>query len=597
MKIIILAGGKGMRLWPLSRLGFPKQFLKIGKETSLFRQTLDRAFLLAKPDDIFVSTGKDNVLNVKRDLRSSGLSEKNIILREDDKETAYIIFDCLERLKNDFKVGRKEVIVVLPSDHFISPDQSFVEDIKEASKIAEVGTIVTLGIRPTSPETGYGYIRMGNKRGSHYQVEAFVEKPNKPTAISYLEDGNYLWNSGMFIFSLGFMLKEFQNHAPDIRTLEKSRALSFDKAVIEKSKHLACLPASFTWTDVGSFGAFYEVSQKNEVRNSIVGNVLTHNVENSLILGKKKLIVGVNLKDLVVVDSEDALLVASLQDTAEIKKVVEKLDLEKRSELKFHSPYFSVCIIIQSQEDFDFFLENTLPNIFAQHYTNIECVVLNAGALSWNQEIQNRVADYHDHYKIVHIINAQIPFQNSYEAMNVCLKEVTGEVVGFLKNRALFADEFSVSLVMQALEEKQADIAWGNMVYVDKLQKDRVVRLYQSSPYKNGSFLKGWHPPYDAFFARKKIYDLLGGYRLDLIMSADYELMLRFLEKHKMKSCWVPRIVVKVEKESDFNIKKIAISNFESYKAFKLNDIKVSPAIMVTKPLLKISQFINKKIA
>ena len=289
MKVIILAGGSGTRLWPLSRKNYPKQFLKINGDRSLLQQTAERLNKMVLPEDFIVMTNSDYKFHVKSDLDFLPLS--HMILEPAGRNTAPAIAlgikYCLERLGCD----KDEVIFVSPSDHIIRPAETFLEYIRQAEAIAKEGYIVTFGIEPARPETGYGYIKAGkgiekgiekgkgkdknkdknkgkgigtdkdkSKDIECYMVEQFAEKPDADTAARYLQEGNYYWNSGMFAFSIGTMLEEFHRHAPEISgMLEKGfdemlsdfmnmSDISIDYAVAEKSDRVVTLPMVYTGT-------------------------------------------------------------------------------------------------------------------------------------------------------------------------------------------------------------------------------------------------------------------------------------------------------------------------------------------------------------
>jgi len=228
MKVIVLAGGSGTRLWPLSRKNFSKQFLKLSEEKSLLQQTLERLLRAVGSEDVIVMTNDDYKNLVASELESiksesfSQSSKINIILEPVARNTAPAIAlgvkYCIEKLG----CGEDEVVFLSPSDHLIKPVDKFVEYLKNAGEIAKDGHIVTFGIKPDRPETGYGYIKTGNRQKSKskkiefHRVEKFTEKPDFKSAKRYLDEGNYYWNSGMFVFSIGVMIEEFKRYAPEI---------------------------------------------------------------------------------------------------------------------------------------------------------------------------------------------------------------------------------------------------------------------------------------------------------------------------------------------------------------------------------------------
>jgi mannose-1-phosphate guanylyltransferase/mannose-6-phosphate isomerase len=317
MKIIILAGGKGTRLWPMSRKTSPKQFLKLNSKT-LFKKTLKRCLLLEKPENIFVSTNKDYSFLVQKEFKNA-----NLIIEPFSKNTGPAILYALKKLN----LKNNELVLVCPSDHFITPDSEFVKSINKAKEIAKSNHIVTFGIKPTSPETGYGYIKI---KPDQFKVEKFTEKPNLKTAQDFLNKGNYYWNSGIFLFPVNLIMQEFEKYAKDL--LEKTESISIDKAVIEKSDKIAMLPATFNWSDVGSWNSFYKTQAKDKNNNTILGNTILHNTKDSLILGNSRLVACVGLKNITVIETEDAVLVANKDDSEEVKQIVENLEKQNKRE-------------------------------------------------------------------------------------------------------------------------------------------------------------------------------------------------------------------------------------------------------------------------
>lgn len=358
MKIIILAGGKGTRLWPVSRKTFPKQFLPL-KDKTLFRQTVDRCLLIEEPKNIFISTNQDYSFYVEKELKGTKISQKNIIIEPFAKNTGPAILFALEKIKNK----KNDLVFVCPSDHYIFPPARFVQDIEKAKKIASLNYLVTFGIKPLSPETGYGYIKAREKfslieKNKFYQVERFLEKPCLKRAKEFLKSKNYYWNSGMFLFPYNLIMEEFDRNAPDLifnlHDFENINSISFDKAVVEKSNKVATVPVSFAWSDVGSWESFHQTQQKDKKGNVVIGNVLTDQVSDSLVLGSNRLVACFGLKKMTVIETSDAVFVAPKNKSQEVKGLVEELEKNNQKEayqgLKTDRPWGSYIILEEGVE-------------------------------------------------------------------------------------------------------------------------------------------------------------------------------------------------------------------------------------------------------
>ena len=350
---IILSGGSGTRLWPLSRVSSPKQFLKLFDDKSLFQKTV----LRSSDDKLFnhpiIVCNNDHRFSVAHEMQQISKIAGSIILEPVARNTAPAIaaaaFDVLKNYSED-----DDLMLVMPSDHLIKDENSFINSIKEAAKLAEDGFLITFGIVPESPETGYGYI----EKGEGYEVKRFVEKPNLDTARKFIQAGNFFWNSGIFMFKASAYLRNLQNlnsevfenakksYENSVKDLDFIRLeetsfkdvpnISIDYAVMEKSKKIAVIPISVGWNDIGSWSAIAEVSKKDQNNNSLVGDVLTAKTDNCYIDSKHGLVATIGVSDLIIVNLKDTVLIANKNNTQEVKEIYQKLKDKNRSECSDH---------------------------------------------------------------------------------------------------------------------------------------------------------------------------------------------------------------------------------------------------------------------
>lgn len=354
MIALVLAGGSGTRLWPFSRQNYPKQFLKLNNNNSLLQQTIDRLLEIFTPSNIIVMTNNEYKFHVISDINTLCDTKKvphitNMILEPTSRNTAPAIAlgikFCLEKLKSN----ENEVIFVFPSDHIIKPAEKFIEYIKAAKSSADKGNIVTFGIIPTRPETGYGYIKLGQKLDDYiYTVDKFTEKPDLETAKLYVKSGEYYWNSGIFAFSIKTMLSEFRKHMPQIMGMldmnliniltnfHEMPEISIDYAVAEKSEKIVVLPMDLYWNDIGSWDSLYEYAEKDEMGNIKLGDIITINTRDSLIFSNKRLVSTIGLEDCLIIDTEDALLVSRRGEAQKVKDIVKELNNQNRKEAIEH---------------------------------------------------------------------------------------------------------------------------------------------------------------------------------------------------------------------------------------------------------------------
>ncbi|MEZ0343591.1 MAG: mannose-1-phosphate guanylyltransferase/mannose-6-phosphate isomerase [Caldimicrobium sp.] len=351
MKAVILAGGSGTRLWPLSRKNYPKQFLRLNSERSLFQQTVERILPIVSPENIIITTNSEYKFYVLSDLKEilpNQYSLPSIIFEPVSRNTAPAIVLALKYCLETLNCSEDEIIFVTPSDHLIKPEEKFRDYLLKAERAAKAGKIITFGIKPDKPHTGYGYIKAVNTSHEVLQVERFTEKPDLETAKKYLQEGGYFWNSGMFLFRIDTILEELKKHAPKIYSLFNLELeglishfyempdISIDYAVMEKSDRLSVIPLELYWNDIGSYDALYEALEKDNKGNVFQGNVLALNTRNTFILGNKRLICTIGLEDLLIVETEDAILIARKGEAQKVREIVDLLKKEGRKEVSEH---------------------------------------------------------------------------------------------------------------------------------------------------------------------------------------------------------------------------------------------------------------------
>ncbi|MBQ6400228.1 MAG: mannose-1-phosphate guanylyltransferase [Clostridia bacterium] len=354
---LIMAGGRGERFWPKSRKSTPKQFLTLThSDRTMIQSTVDRIRPLVAPEDIFIATNKDYRDLVRAQLPE--IPEENILCEPMARNTAPCIGWGAVTMRRKYGDA---LMMVLPSDHIVLQPQLYLSVMRSAMAVAEeTDALVTLGIPPASPDTGYGYIQFDTAaQTAHYnafRVKRFVEKPDLETARQYLASGEYLWNSGMFVWKVSAILREIRSHLPDYEPVleaingaadrpeaearavleaefPKLRPISVDYGILEHSANVYVLPASFGWDDVGSWLAVGRISPANDMGNVIRGDVVTVNSTRCIVQGGDKTIAMVGLEDTIIVDTKDALLVCAKDSAGEIRKVLEILRAVNRTEL------------------------------------------------------------------------------------------------------------------------------------------------------------------------------------------------------------------------------------------------------------------------
>jgi mannose-1-phosphate guanylyltransferase/mannose-6-phosphate isomerase len=348
MKTLILAGGSGTRLFPLSRENNPKQFIPLLDRESLFQKTVKRALLFSAPEEIFIVTNRDHRFLIRDQLDEIGCGCP-VLSEPEARNTLPAIYYGVKTIAD---AGEENACVaVLPSDHLITADNRYREAFLKAERLASEH-LVAFGIRPNTPHTGYGYIRPGGELEGGFSVEAFIEKPDLQTAERYCAEG-YLWNSGMFCFSADLFLSECSKHSPDVcRAFEnpvetaygQTPSVSIDYGIMEKTDHAAVVPLESDWNDVGNFDAIYRVLPRNGNKNAVMGEYIGIDSRNNLIIGDR-LIATVGVEDMAIVETKDAVLIAPRSEAQRVGEIVKVLRQrgDERAELHttVHRPWGS----------------------------------------------------------------------------------------------------------------------------------------------------------------------------------------------------------------------------------------------------------------
>ncbi|TQV77043.1 mannose-1-phosphate guanylyltransferase/mannose-6-phosphate isomerase [Aliikangiella marina] len=350
---VIMAGGSGTRLWPLSRSLYPKQFLNIVGQNTMLQETSQRIKNIKATKSLIICNSEHRFL-VAEQMREVG-QPVDIILEPMGRNTAPAI--ALAALKAT-KDGNDPLLLILAADHVIQNVKAFESAVEKATQYANDGQLVTFGIVADKPETGYGYIHRGEDIGDGFKVDKFVEKPDAEKAQQYIDTGEYYWNSGMFMFKASRYLEELNTHFPEILSacepcidgayedldfiridealFAKCPSESIDYAVMEKTSDAVVVPMDAGWSDIGSWSAIWDVSEKDENGNRVLGDVLTEDSKNCLVHAEDRLVSILGLEDVVVVDTKDTVLVADKSKVQNVKKLVEKLKAANREEWKIH---------------------------------------------------------------------------------------------------------------------------------------------------------------------------------------------------------------------------------------------------------------------
>ena len=367
---VLLAGGTGTRLWPVSRQLYPKQLAKFIGEDSLVQATIKRLASLLDPENIRIVCGEEHAHETARHMEEIGIKSNGKIISEPcGRNTApAILLAAFYVLKNE----KDAILCIFPADHVIKDENGFHAKLESAIRLAERDYIVTFGIKPHYPETGYGYIEGAREVAEGaLKIKRFVEKPDRQTAKDYLTAGNYFWNSGMFTFKASVILEEFKRHQPGIfqsmakMVVKKDRVtnqqyeqlpdISIDYAIMEKTAKGVVLPSEFGWSDIGSWKSLYEFLPKGDYNNVIDGDVIARNTQNCFILGRDRLIATNYIKNMVVVETPDSVFVSDLDNSRDVKSIVENLQAGGRREYRQHttvSQPWGNTTLLEKQNDY-----------------------------------------------------------------------------------------------------------------------------------------------------------------------------------------------------------------------------------------------------
>lgn len=364
---VILSGGAGTRLWPVSREGHPKPFMKLSDGQSLLLKTYQRAVSVADGGQMLTVTNRDYYFMSKDELSKADLGEtvsSTFLLEPCGRNTAAAV--AMAALQVAESSGRDACMLVLPADHLIQNQSAFANAVKDAQALARKGLLVTFGIIPDAPETGFGYIEAGSDLTPGKTVKRFVEKPNVKTAMEYMADGNFYWNSGMFCFEAGTLLDQLAEHAPDVLQAAKNcwericktsdcndrmleipgiefeqvPDISIDYALMERSSHIAVVPADLGWSDIGSWSAVSKLVTADADNNRTVGESIFVDSRNVFAQSDDRLVTTVGVDNLMIIDTADALLIVSQDKVQDVKQVVNRLKKQNHESYKLHRTVF-----------------------------------------------------------------------------------------------------------------------------------------------------------------------------------------------------------------------------------------------------------------
>lgn len=371
---VILSGGSGTRLWPASRSMYPKQLLPLVTEQTMLQATALRIRgLEGAAESCLIVSNESHRFSVAEQINAIEMRSRTILEPEGRNTAPAVALAALHAIDEN----PNAILLVMAADHVIKDVAAFQQAVSDGVAAAQNGQLVTFGIVPTSPETGYGYVRAAAKQGEAVPVEGFVEKPDAETAQKYLDDGNYYWNSGMFLFRADAYLAELGKRAPEMLAVCESSMAgksldgdfirpdaeifatcpsdSIDYAVMEKSDNAAMVPLDAGWSDVGSWSALQDVCDTDENGNSLIGDALVHNCNNTFVQAENRLVAAVGLNDVIVVETKDSVLVTNRSHSQDVKEIVNQLKVTDRDEVKLGRQVFRPWGSYDSLENADNF--------------------------------------------------------------------------------------------------------------------------------------------------------------------------------------------------------------------------------------------------